>query len=710
MHNVIVARRGKVAMTKKFAAIRLIPLLIGMLNFYPAALPVATGATLPSGFTETVLATINRPTSLAFTPDGRLLITTHPGLLRVYSGEQLLPNPALNLSFNNRICSNGERGLMGIVVDPAFAANSFIYLYYTFNKSGVCEDNSALSPVNRVSRFTLSSSNTINPASELVLIDNIPSPKGNHSAGALHFGKDGLLYISTGDGGCHYAVRSACGLRNFSSTDQHALTGKMLRITKTGGIPLGNPFRGADSARCNITGRTDAGKVCQEIFALGLRNPFRTAFDPNAATTRFYINDTGQDTWEEINLGIAGADYGWNEREGFCLTGQETDCGVTPANFTNPLFAYSHNDGCRSITGGVFVPNGVWPPNYNGAYLFADFVCGKIFRLVSLAEGGFTMTDFVTDLGESSPVSMVFGPHQSGQALYFTSYGNGGRLHRVAFSGSANRNPSAAATATPRFGELPLTVSFNGTASTDPDDDPLRYEWDFGDGTPPGTGATTSHTYSVEGRYLARLEVSDGRGGSAVKTLRIDPGHTSPQPEFLSPVQGTRFRVGQTIILEGSALDEYGNTLPDSALRWTVDLNHDDHLHPILTPTTGNNIAITAPIPEGLGATTTSYLIIKLVATDARGLSRTIVQRLNPQRRSISFTTQPAGLKLRVDGTEITTPQTLTSWEGYQVSVVAPNQTNANGDWTFDAWSDGGAQTHTITTPSTSRTYIATFR
>lgn len=691
-------------------AVFLVPLAIILISFHPATLRVAMGATLPPGFTETVLATLNRPTSLAFTPDGRMLITTHSGLLRVYSNGQLLPSPALNLSLGGRICANSERGLLGIAIDPGFAVNSYIYLYYTFNKSGVCELNSARSPVNRISRFILGSGNSVNPASELVLVDNIPSPNGNHNAGDLHFGKDGFLYISTGEGGCHYEARTSCGTRNFASREQHSLMGKILRITKTGGIPAANPFRGADSERCNVTGSTDPGKVCQEIFALGLRNPFRTAFDPNAATTQFYINDVGGDAWEEINEGIAGADYGWNEREGPCRANQVTGCGATPpAGFTNPLFAYQHNEGCRSITGGVFVPNGAWPTSYNGAYLFADFACGKIFRLVPLAGGGFTATDFITDL-DFNPVSMVFGPHLSGQALYYTSYGDGGGVHRVTFSGSANRAPNAVLTSSPRSGPLPLQVSFNASASSDPDGDPLRYEWDFGDGTPLGAGATPSHTYTTQGKFFALLRVFDDRGGKVIKTLRIDPGHIAPQPVLLSPAAATLFRVGQTVTLRGSATDEQGNALPDSALLWSVDLRHDDHLHPVLTPTAGNNIAITAPIPEGLVATTTSYLILRLTAKDARGLVKTVVQRLNPQRINISFATQPTGLKLRVDGTEYTTPRTLTSWEGYQVNIIAPNQTNANGDWTFDAWSDGGAQTHTIVTPSSSRTYTATFR
>ena len=201
--------------------------------------------------------------------------------MRVIDGDTELAQPALDLS--GVLCTADEMGLLGAVVDPAFASNGFVYLYYTRSKSGRC--------VNRVSRFTMSGA-TIGPASELVLVDEIPAT-GNHNAGDLAFGNDGYLYVSVGDGGCDYAG-GGCAGENDASRDQHALIGKILRITSTGGIPVENPFQGAGTARCNVTGRTTAGNKCQETFAWGLRNPFRFAFDPNTAGTRFFINDVGQ--------------------------------------------------------------------------------------------------------------------------------------------------------------------------------------------------------------------------------------------------------------------------------------------------------------------------------------------------------------------------------------------------------------------------------
>ena len=139
----------------------------------------------------------------------------------------------------------------------------------------------------------------------------------------------------------------------------------------------------------------------------------------------------GQGTWEEIDLGVAGADYGWNVREGHCANGSTTNCGAPPAGMTNPIFDYGRADGCRSITGGAFVPNGVWPAAYEGKYLFADFVCGKIFRLDPNGGGGFTRVDFATGLGGNSAVNLRFGPHDGTQALYYTTYAAGGQVRRI---------------------------------------------------------------------------------------------------------------------------------------------------------------------------------------------------------------------------------------------------------------------------------------
>ena len=666
---------------------------------------------VPPNFEDVPIASVTAPTALAFTPDGRLLITTQTGQLRIYQNGALIATPALDIA--SRICTNSERGLLGIAVDPAFASNNFIYLYYTLNRTGSCDSTA----VNRVARFILAGNNTVDPATELVLIDNIQSFAGNHNGGDLHFGKDNLLYVSVGDGGCDYANDSGCAGANDASRDRHVMLGKILRITRDGAIPATNPYQGANSGRCNVNGITTAGNWCQETFASGLRNPFRIAFDPNAAATRFFINDVGQSTWEEIDEAVSGADYGWNVREGHCANGSTTDCGAPPAGMTNPIFDYGR--GCttgvvsgNSITGGAFVPAGVWPAEYDGSYLFSEYVCGKIFRLSPNGSGGYNASEFATALGSSSAVAMIFGPYQNTQALYYTSYANGGQIHRIRFAGQANRDPVAVATATPVTGSAPLDVTFDASGSSDPDGDPLTFSWNFGDGGT-GTGVVAQHRYLTTGTFNSIVTVSDGRGGINTATVRIDVGNTAPQPVIQAPTTSKLFRVGEVITLSGSATDAQDGTLPNSALTWQVLLHHNnDHTHPYFGPATGNNLTFTAPPPEDLAATAGSFLEIRLTATDSQGLSTTITQNLQPRRVNITLTTKPGGLALTVNGTGVQGPFSFVSWDGYALNVNAPAPQPAPGNqqYVFQSWSDAGAAAHTIVTPASAATYTATFR
>jgi glucose/arabinose dehydrogenase len=643
-----------------------------------------------------------------------MLITTQPGRLYIYQDGALVPTAALDLSLNGRICSTGERGLMGVAIDPNFASNRFIYLFYTFNKFGVCpllEPTSPDNPVNRVSRFTLSPTNSVDPASETILIDNIPSPRGNHAGGDLHFGKDGFLYISTGDGGCDYAGDSGCAAQNNAARDRHALLGKILRIKRDGGIPASNPFLGTNSARCNLMGVIASGKTCQETFAWGLRHPFRFAFDPNASGTRFFINDVGQQVWEEIDLGTAGADYGWNVREGPCPTGVSGNCSAGSTSYTKPIYAYNHSTDCEAVTGGAFLPNGHWPAEYTGSYFYGDYECGKIFRLVRQASGAYSSTVFATELGANSAVHLAFGPHDGSQALYYTTFAGGGQVRRISFTGSDNRLPRAVISANPLSGPVPLEVTFDASQSSDPDGDALSFEWSFGDGSPPVFEQTVTHAYAAEGTFHATLTATDAQGGQDQATVRIDAGHEGPNVTILSPSTDLRFRVGQSLTLSASALDEGGQPLPDSALSWTALLHHNTHTHPYFGPAEGNNIVITAPAPEELAATKTSFLELQLVATDARGQQTSVVQNVLPKRVQLSFATVPSGRKLDINGTRVTAPRTYTSWQAYKITVRAPDQTDASGRrWVFKSWSDGGGREHVITTPGTARTYTATFQ
>lgn len=684
----------------------------------PPIFAQSAAALPPPQFTDTAIGTLAAPTAIAVTPDGRILLTQQSGRLRVITAGSLQTTPALDLSA--RMCSNSERGLLGVATDPDPATHA-IFLFHTSRgtdtrcpaaTTGLPEPAGA--PRNRLSRFVLRADNTVDPASETVLLDGIYSPAGYHNAGDLHVGKDGYLCVTTGEGGCDYrgdaghAGGSGCGGESDASRDRNILNGKVLRINRLGGIPAGNPFVSTTGAVSCHSAAGPAGSTCLETFAMGLRNPSRFAIDPNAAGTVFRINDVGQNVLEEIDHGARSADYGEPVREGHCQqTGSPTDCGAPkPAAVTDPIDDYVHSDTCASITCGAHVPNGVWPSSYSGAYLFSDYACRKI---VALSPAG-VRTEFLSGLGDNSAVDLTFGPFAGGQALYYTTYGGGGQVRRIADTGSSNRAPTAALTASPSSGPAPLVVTLNGSASSDPDRNAPVHLWSFGDGSAglSTMNATTAHSYRA-GDWTATLRTRDPGGlVSAPTTLAIRSGNTAPAVTITAPQTGQLFTVGTGYTLRGSATDQEDGPLPAGTLSWTVVRHHDAHTHPFLGPVSGNNIPITGPGPENLAAASTSYLQIQLTAKDSHGVATTATRDFKPRTVPVTFATSPVGRTVTVNGTPMSGPATVTSWVGYGLQVAVPAQSEKNGQvFGFDSWSDGGAASHVYSTPSVAATLTA---
>lgn len=376
--------------------------------------------TLQPGFTDSLVAAIPQPTAIAFLPVDRILVTTQTGTVRLVENGELSATPVLTIPTSS-ICSNSERGLLGIAVDPGFAQNGFVFLFYTYRLPDRSCTGPAPTAVNRVSRFVMQpGSNRINLATETILLDNIPSTAGNHNAGDLKFDRDGFLLVSTGDGGCYYGAGSACAGANPAARELHTLLGKVLRIDPAGGIPPDNNGH-TSGVRCR-TGSGNPGEVCLETLASGFRNPFRIAVNPDNGAVM--VNDVGQNVWEEIDQLVPGADYGWNVREGFCATGSTTNCstGETFGSFRNPVYAYRH-DGCNSISGGTFIPSNTWNTGWNG-YYFADYVCGAIWELVAT-----TARELTRSAGPI--VSLEAGPYRNTTAMYYTTYARGGELRRI---------------------------------------------------------------------------------------------------------------------------------------------------------------------------------------------------------------------------------------------------------------------------------------
>ncbi len=290
---------------------------------------------LPAGFAmEKLVGGLTAATAMAVAPDGRIFVCEQAGALRVIKDGQLRPEPFLSL----QVDSQWERGLIGVTLDPNFAANGFVYVTY------VAADPY---PHHRVARFT-ARGDVAAPASERVLLVGDdqrrlggPVPAG-HQGGALHFGGDGKLYVAIGE---QTAREPSQRLDTFQ--------GKLLRIDADGTIPADNPFLGKAKGKYRA------------IWAIGLRNPFTFAVQPG--TGRIFINDVGDSKWEEVNEGFAGANYGWPESEG----------ATRDPRFRGPIHVYP----AASVSGGAFCPDpGAvgFPGKYRGKYFFMDFVQGWI--------------------------------------------------------------------------------------------------------------------------------------------------------------------------------------------------------------------------------------------------------------------------------------------------------------------------------------------
>ena len=321
--------------------------LIAPITLITASSSPVAAATPVAGFSDSSVASFSSPTAVEWLPDDRIVVLEQGGRAKIGRPGQPFTT-ALTIA---DICSNGERGLLGFTHDPAFFSTGLVYVYYTRDASGApggC--------VSRVSRFHMAG-DVIDPASEVVLIDNISSVNTNHNGGDLDIGSDGFLYVAIGDAGRDPRGDSGSAGSNDAAQDRSLLNGKILRITLDGQPAPGNPLTGPGTAQCATRGNTPSTPTseCQELFAWGLRNPFRFAFDRNDGSNRFFINDVGQGTFEEVDLGLIGRNYGWPIREGSCPQGDTPPCTGPSAAHTDPITWYGRSLGTY-ITAGAFVP------------------------------------------------------------------------------------------------------------------------------------------------------------------------------------------------------------------------------------------------------------------------------------------------------------------------------------------------------------------
>ena len=359
----------------------------------PRGLPdvtITVGDILAAGFT--------RPVQVTHAGDGsgRMFVVEQTGRIKIIQNGQVLATPFLNLASLVACC--GERGLLGLAFHPDYQHNGFLYVNYTRSGDGATV----------IARYSVSADpNLASPGSALILL-TIPQPYSNHNGGQVMFGPDGYLYIGMGDGG-------SGGDPLNHAQNKNTLLGAMLRLDVDSGtpyaIPPDNPYVGRDGA--------------DEIWAIGLRNPWRFSFD--RASGDLYIGDVGQNTWEEISYQAAhtpgGLNFGWRCREGShpYTSAPPCDSSAYLAGLTDPIAEYSHAEG-QSVTGG-FVYRGSLYPALVGRYFFADYVTGKIW---SIYQTGSNPTSWsARELELDAPFSIsAFGEDEAGE-LYVVGYSDG---------------------------------------------------------------------------------------------------------------------------------------------------------------------------------------------------------------------------------------------------------------------------------------------
>lgn len=618
---------------------------------------------LPSGFAEAlVVEGLQSPTSMAVAPDGRLFVAEQAGRLRVVKGGQLLSAPFATVNTN----VTGERGLGNVVLDPNFSSNGYIYVYYTAGSS----------TANRVSRFTADGDRAVSGSEKILFqLDATGFEASIHQGGAMQFGRDGKLYITVGDLG----GRS----RSQLLTNQ---AGKVLRLNSDGSIPADNPFYN------QTTGKNKA------IWARGLRSPFTAAIQPG--TGRYYINDVGENRWEEINEGRAGANYGWADTEG----------PTTDPRFDAPAYAYPRAEG-RAVVGGTFYnpPAGAsasFPASFVGDYFFMDFNSRFMRRLDPDSK---QVAGFATSL-KGKPIDVDVGP--DGSLFYLTravANVNQAGVYRIRYTGSGAPSIGTQPVSTTASVGQPATFAVSASGAG-----PLRYQWQRNGVNIPGAneaGYTLRAVSLADSGAKFRVVVTNASGSatSNAATLTVSSNRV-PIATITSPASGTRYSGGSVINFDGNGSDAEDGTLAARDFTWQVDFHHAEHSHPFVAAKTGlKSGSFTVPT-DGEVASDVWYRIY-LTVKDSKGQTHSTFRDVRPVTARVTLATNVRGLKLTLDDQPIASPTSLVGVAGIRRTIGAPATQVLNGrTYEFVSWSNRGARTHTLSFPSSNVTYTATYR
>jgi glucose/arabinose dehydrogenase len=710
----------------------------------------APAATLQPGFQEQiVLSGLNSPTNIEFSPDGRIFVAEKAGLIKVFDNlADTTPTVFADLRTNAQ--NFIDRGLLGLALAPGFPANPWVYVAYSYDAppggtapyyNDVCaalQNEGRCVTTSRLSRLR-ASGNTMT-GTEQVLVWDWCQQYGSHSIGDIRFGPDGALYVTAGDGAASSGVdygqlgtpANPCGdpvneggaLRSQdlrSAADSTSLDGALLRLNPdTGQAMTGNPNYSSPDLNA------------RRVVAYGLRNPYRAVFRPG--TSEMWVGDTGWNTWEEINRVTIGTgsvpNLGWP-----CYEGNNPQSGYDAANLplceslysgTSPMmpyYAWRHSSkvvagescptGGSAASGIAFYPaNGPYPASYRGALFFADFTRDCIWAMrPSATSNGVpdpaNIQTFVADA--ANPVDLEVGP---GGELYYADL-TGGTVRRIRYF-AGNQPPIARITSTATSGNLALSVTFNGTTSSDADladQGRLTYAWDFtGDGTTDSTSPTPTFVYTTKGIFTAKLTVKDTLGVTGSATVTILAGVGAPTAVIDTPTAGSAWATNDTISFSGHATDPEDGALAASRLTWRLRLQHCSpdgalcHAH-VIQEMTGASGSFVAPDHEY-----PSYVELELTATDSANISQTVVRRLNPRTTTLTFATSTPGLNVTIGSQTQATPFTVTMIQGSKTTVsAAPTQVASMAIHDLVGWSDGGGATHVITAPASPAVLTANY-
>lgn len=703
----------------------------------------AADPALPPGFQdEVVFGGLNKPTAVRFAPNGMVFVAEKNGKIEVYEDLED-ETPELFKDLTVETYDHGDRGLLGLAIDPEFPAKPYVYALFTYDhvlgssepppEWGTGEgDSCPLVPGNeaddcvvsgRLVRYTANVTtdgeghlHAVANGEKALIPEDWCQQFSSHSVGDLRFGPEGALYAGGGDGAsftsadfgqlgnppnpCGDPPKAGGSLRSQdlitpeTKEDPTGLNGTIIRIDpETGeGWPT-NPLAGSASANE------------RRIVALGFRNPFRFALDPK--TGEMYVGNVGSSEFEEIDRfnPTSGGLYnsGWPCYEGGDKQFQFKTLALPiceqlyeePERVSEPLFYYSHRqaiapgDECSyasgsAIAGPVIYDGEEFPAKYEGALFFADAVRG-CFYVMPPGEDGRPdpnkVETFMTGGSLYPGIDIEEGP--DGSLYYASLFGEGfskGAIHRITYAPGA---PSAKLSADTQFSkEVEHEFHLDASASSDPTGEELTFEWDLnGDGSFETKGGETKTVKYTEAKnVVVAVRVEDGEGLTNTAKLTLYPGDTPPVPTIKEPSPSYLWGVGDQIHLSGSAVNSEGKAVEPLFLQWSTRILHCPN---------GPENCHAHPLQDFPGVLSAnliapehdypSYIEITLSASDKRGLSASKTIKLSPRVFTVHLASNPPGVPITAGVVANPTPFEVPSVEGSQLVIAAPDTAQLNG-------------------------------